>query len=158
MNYVITPDEQGRFRIEFTDDLQNITGLRMSPDCLEPELSEGAWLVLAFAVWDSRDRAAIEVACKLAASLGDVSVAVRPYETVDEFNTWAPVPMPQGLQLSLSESSREPETKIRIESAEDEHPLWLIFIDGEIKGYLIGAKKQEDVSRFVKGMGLSDSK
>ena len=69
MSYEITADEQERFHIEFSEDVGNVVGLRMAPDALEPELRNGEWLILAFAVWDARDRPAIDVACRIAAKL-----------------------------------------------------------------------------------------
>jgi len=149
MNYQITADEQERFHIEFSDDVVNVVGLRMAPDALEPELQNGQWLILAFAVWDAKDRPAIEVACRIAASLEATRVAVRPFELPDEFATWAPELADHEITVAVSESRSEVGTEVSIVTMSDDHPMWLLFRGGQMVRASIGIRTFEEVTNFI---------
>jgi len=149
MKYEITADEEERFQISFARDIENVVGLRMAPETLEPDLTSGNWLILAFAVWDSRDQLAIEVACQIATTLRDIRVAVRPFEMVDEFLTWVPGLEEHEIVTSISESENELGTQVSMTSIGKDHPIWFIFRDGKMSQSLAGARTIDKVISFL---------
>lgn len=149
MKYTITADKQERFHITFSTDVSNVTGLRMAPDSLEKELRYGEWLILVFAIWDSKDRPAIDIACQIASSLKSTRVAVRPFESPLEFASWAPELAGHRIALSVSESTGDEGTKVSIVSAGDDHPLWLLFRDGRLARAAIGIRTLDRLRGFL---------
>jgi len=149
MKYKITADRQDRFHITFPTDASNAFGLRMAPDSLEQELRHGNWLILVFAIWDSKDYPAIDIACQIASSLKSARVAVRPFESPDEFTSWAPELADHQIAVSVSESTSDQGTIVSMASADDDHPMWLLFRDGTLAHAAIGIKTLDRVQAFL---------
>ena len=149
MKYTITADRQDRFHITFPTDASNVFGLRMAPDSLEQELRHGEWLILVFAIWDSKDYPAIDIACQIASSLKSTRVAVRPFESPDEFTSWAPELAGHRIALSVSESTGDQGKIVSIVSAGDDHPMWLLFRNGRLARAAIGIRTLDRVQAFL---------
>jgi uncharacterized protein (TIGR02996 family) len=83
--------------------------LPQAPPFVEPWITHGEWLVLAWAVWSAPDR---QTATRLAVSMATrewrLSVGIRPFDTDEEFASWC---VPLGQMTS---------------------PRWLRFRDGQL--------------------------
>lgn len=91
MPYTIDADALGRFAIEFVEEPTFIRGFRMAPEQVEPDLMTGSWLLLSFAIWNSRDRPAIDDAVLVAKQFGGrFRLGVRPFELTEELTNWLP--------------------------------------------------------------------
>ena len=143
--YTISSDDNFRFQIIFDDKSKNIIGLRSSPCELESKLHNGVWLVLVFAVWDSNDRPAIDIAYTLASNAIDFQVAVRPFELREEFKSWAPEFSSVSDTMKVTEGNGE----IKLTSHSKDHPIWLAIRGGEIIGTLTGIRSESKIKQFV---------
>jgi hypothetical protein len=110
MAYRVTRDEAGQPHIALTGEPPYCHALDSAPPAREPELGQGLWLVMAFAVWSGPDTAAVQTALDVAKHFsGKLELGVRPFDDPEECGTWGP-----GLD-------------------EDEHgPLWVLLRDGEV--------------------------
>lgn len=91
----------------------------------------GNWLLLTFAIWNARDRRAIDDAVRVAKRFdGRFQLGARPFEVVDEFARWLPVeepPLPEIIQGASLEG------KITITIAGGDHtPFWHWLSDGSL--------------------------
>ena len=147
-NYEINCDERKRFNITFRNATSNLRGLKMSPDSLEAEMRKGNWLVLCFAIWDSRDRPIIDIASSIAKDNSNVFVAVRAFEETNEFASWAPGLMAD-VALDIEGKSIGGSVSVRISSNPNDHPMWLKFENGDLKEALFGGRTLDEVLRFI---------
>ncbi|HEX2569224.1 MAG TPA: hypothetical protein VH877_06645 [Polyangia bacterium] len=91
MSYQIAKQDGGQFAVTFTGEPDYCRALSMAPESMEPELAEGLWLVLVFAVWSVPDRRAIAVALTAVKDLGGrVRLGVRPCDDPGETTGWCP--------------------------------------------------------------------
>lgn len=149
IEYDVTCDDQDRFRVTFRKAPENLLGLRMSPDQIEPELTKGDWLVLCFAIWDSRDRPTIELASNIAIDYPAMQVAVRPFEVPEEFDSWAPE-LQVNIETIVESSSVDGNVSIRMSSNASDHPMWLKLRDGKVVEALIGSRVFDEVVGFIR--------
>ena len=149
IEYDVTCDEKEQFRVTFRNAPDNLLGLRMSPDQLEPELAKGDWLVLCFAIWDSRDRPTIALASNIAIEYPAMQVAVRPFEVPDEFDSWAPE-FQINIEAVVESSTVDGRVAIRLSSNSSDHPMWLKLRDGKLIEVLIGSRSFDEVTEFVR--------
>ncbi len=98
----------------------------MAPSEREADLNDGDWLVLAFAVWGSHDRHAIDIACSVATSWPKVHVGVRPFEYGDEFASWVPEFRSDAGALQVFDNNGN----VKITTNPDDHPVWIAFRKG----------------------------
>jgi hypothetical protein len=124
-SFRIRPD--GKYEVVLTDQPDNFHALKMAPSEMEPELSQGLWLVLHVAVWSGTDQAAIEVALELAEEFkGQLEVGVRPFDSHEEIRCWLP---------DVSEQYRS--------------PIWLILREGKKLCEKVGLSNKDAVKRWV---------
>lgn len=142
--YEVTSNDQGRFRIQFKNDIQNIVGLLMAPESIEPELSNGDWIVLAFAVWDMNDRTSIDIACRIASSATEFKVGVRPFEFGNEFKTWAGFTSSAGALDAYDQAGQ-----VAVTTSSEDHPVWFAIRSGTVIGSLVGPHTQSEVATFA---------
>ena len=144
--YKISADEDSRFLIRFGSSVENIVGLRMAPQEIEPVLLTGRWLVLVFAIWDIKDRPPIDIACEIAADASNFQVAVRPFQRAAEFASWVPGFSSNAGAIVYTENNGS----IAITTRKDDHPMWFVMGDGQFTATLVGAREKPDVDRFVR--------
>lgn len=90
MSFSVRTLEDGSYEIVFEKEPAYCRSLTMSPAEIEPELLEGSWLVLLFAIWSVADRTAIEEALSVAKMFdGKVQLGVRPFDRHEEIGRWA---------------------------------------------------------------------
>ena len=148
IKYEVICDDKDRYRVTFQDAPENLLGLRMSPDQLEQELMKGDWLVLCFAIWDSRDRPTIALASKIAIDYPTMQVAVRPFEVTEEFSSWAPE-LQVNIETVVKSNAVDGDVSIRISSNASDHPMWLRLSDGKLCEALIGSRSFDEVAGFI---------
>jgi len=126
-SFTLEQQEDGRYTVELGDGADLVVPLQMRPRSLEAELRTGRWLVLAFAVWSGPDRDAIATVLQVAkASSHQAKIAVRPFDSHDEFNRWCP---------SVTE---------RFGS-----PVWLLLEDGNLIAERSGAQSLEELRALL---------
>lgn len=149
IEYDVTCDDKDRLRVTFRNAPANLLGLRMSPDQVESELTQGDWLVLCFAIWDSRDRPTIALASSIAMNNPSMRVAVRPFEVPEEFDSWAPE-LQVNIETTVESSAVDGNVSIRISSDAGDHPMWLKLSDGKLVEALIGSRNLDEVVGFIR--------
>ena len=115
----------GRYEVDLTQSRAGGIALLSRPPHLEPQLHKGGWLVLAFAAWSGPDRLAIPVALVVAAGHPGFDVGIRPYDSADEFATWAP-----GVSATAG-------------------PIWLGFVAGQLACVRIGSATPPQLLDFM---------
>ncbi len=148
--YRLETDDQERFRVIFSDDVDTLVSLPMSPAYMEPELQQGHWLILAFTIWDPKDRPMLKVAFDIARQLDSARVAVRPFEFGDEFAAWLPQLSSDAGRLYVEKrKSRERGLEVAIGTRSDDHPLWIGMKDGIFVEALVGSRDSDEVQEFA---------
>lgn len=96
----------------------SITLLPQAPIQLEPQLTTGNWLVLAWAIWSESDQGVVQELVRALQTLHwsrSLQFALRPFDVKTEFRTWCP---------SIPEAGS---------------PVWVRFAAGDFVSYHIGA-------------------
>jgi hypothetical protein len=146
VDYTITSPDDQRFRIDFRRAETSVVGLCSAPNELEAPLRSGKWLVLAFAVWDIKDRPSISLACRIASEAKGYQVAVRPFESGAEFANWASGYHSDAGNLLIAATG----STVTITTNKNDHPVWLALRDGVVLGDATGACECGEVLQLVK--------
>jgi hypothetical protein len=89
MSYQVVKQDGGTFAVTLTSEPDYCRPLVMAAESMEPELAEGLWLVLVFAVWSVPDRRAIASALTAVTDLGGrVRLGIRPCQDPGETAVW----------------------------------------------------------------------
>jgi hypothetical protein len=124
--YELVPSGPGRWAIDLGNDADTAAPLEMAPDKLEPELTAGKWLILAFAVWSGPDHAAIRSAVEVGRE-ERIRVGIRPFDEFSEFAAWCP---------DVHTGTRS--------------PVWLLLQDGQVVRSAAGLLSKERVSSLLR--------
>lgn len=119
-----------QFEIVLSGECPSAKPLQMTPKCIEPMLTKGKWLVLAFAVWSAPDRQAIAIALSLAQRLAKrVQVGIRPFDEFKEIQPWCPD------MRSTTHS-----------------PIWFLLDDGRPVAQREGMLSEAEAERWVRDL------
>jgi hypothetical protein len=89
MSFQVTHGPDRRPILVLEDEAPYSQALAAAPPAREPELDQGVWLIMAFAVWSAPDIAAIQTALDAAKHFdGRMKLGVRPFDGFEEFETW----------------------------------------------------------------------
>jgi hypothetical protein len=104
-----------------------VHALEMAPAAREPELSRGAWLVLAFGAFSVPDCNSIQPAVRaVARHSGAVQLGVRPFWDYAEMRTWFP---------DYGDSTTS--------------PLWVVLKEGRVRAWDVGAFSEDEIDALL---------
>jgi hypothetical protein len=130
MSYCIQIIPNGQYKLLLEREPEYCKALAMSPLKREPELEQGLWLILVFAVWSVPDRTCIDLALSVIKEFkGDVLLGVRPFDNYTEFNIWCP------------------EVKEKYGS-----PIWLVLNNGNLLKEMVGVYSKEQLVQLLENV------
>jgi hypothetical protein len=89
MSYKVKHVSGRMFEIRLDNEPEYCVPLTMAPARREPQLDQGAWLVMVVAVWSGPDYVAVGDALTAAKTFdGFVRLGIRPFEEFSEMETW----------------------------------------------------------------------
>jgi hypothetical protein len=145
-----------KWELVFYDEPSYIKALKMAPESLEPELSIGIWLIVAFPVWSTPVRYSVLAAVACAKDYGGkLQLGVRPFEAHGEIYKWWPgrhSPSPEKVWLAVE--NKPPQLEIHISTDPSSNPIWLLLRKGEAIHQGVGPRSREELNELIQGMRL----
>jgi hypothetical protein len=150
MPFTIDSDFDGRFVVRLDSEPEFIHGFWMAPSAREKCLDAGDWVVLAFAVWNIQDRAAIDCAINAIKVInGRISLGIRPFEATDEFAKWCLIDAEPSESIDVSQQRTTGGLKISITPVAGRTPIWVLIRDGAIVHYHNGLLSSFEIRAII---------
>ncbi len=154
MSYEVWPLEDDKWELVFFDEPAYIHALQMAPTTMESELNTGVWLVVAFPVWSTPARYAVQAAFDRARdNAGKFELGVRPFESHTEIDAWWPsreVQPAAGYLLTVKDHG--PGREARITADHSRIPTWLVLRDGEVMYQGVGPRSRDELNELMQNV------
>jgi hypothetical protein len=151
MSFTIAPLSTGCYKLILDDEPEYVHPLQVIRDSVQGQL-DGWWLVVAFAVWHSRDYQAVRAAIDCAKEFdGRFQLAIQPFDNMEELKPWWPtddVLQDTHLSVRFQESPAGSEMYMSDESLS--HPLWLVLKDGSVMHGSAGPRTKKELVELMR--------
>ena len=151
MSWLLRSIGHDKFELVLSDEPSYIHALQMAPDCREPELDLGLWLLVVFPVWSSPVRQSVRAALACAIDhAGKFQLGIRPFNSHEEISKWWPLSNAPSPGQTLIAVSDEPSPReIHISTDPTSYPIWLVFRDASVVHQGRGPRTEEHLSQLM---------